>query len=153
MKSRRPTRSRHRAAFTLVEVLVSLALFALAAVALSAAYLNVISAYREKSAAQDRQTAAELVRIAVLTEADQTAVENGGTIELPDRQTLGWSARIVPTDIADLFAVELRWYLVGRRDDEQSLRLMLHRPAWSDPGERDRRREASRQRLAGRASP
>jgi general secretion pathway protein I len=152
MKMINPTRTSHRAAFTLVEVLVSLALFALAAVALSAAYLNVISAYREKSAAQDRQTAVELVRIAVLTEADQAAVENGGTIELPDRQTVAWSARIEPTNNADLFAVELRWHAVGRRDDEQSLRLMLHRPAWSDPGERDRLREASRQRLAGRAA-
>lgn len=153
MKSRRLARSRHRDAFTLVEVLVSLALFALAAVALSAAYLNVIAAYREKSAAQDRQTAGELLRIAVLTEPDRNVIENGGTIELPDRQRLNWSARIEPTTMADLFAVDLRCNVVGRRDDEQSLRLMLYRPAWSEPGERERLREASRQRLAGRATP
>lgn len=153
MMPRRTVAYRRIPAFTLVEVLVSLALFALAAVALSAAYLNVIAAYRDKDVAQDRQTAGELLRIAALPEPDRDALERGGTVELPDRQTTTWSARIEPTTLADLFAVELRWHIVGRHDDEHSLRLMLHRPAWSDPGERDRLREASRQRLAGRAVP
>ncbi|MBW7896017.1 MAG: prepilin-type N-terminal cleavage/methylation domain-containing protein [Opitutaceae bacterium] len=153
MKTIGTTRVRHPAAFTLVEVLVSLALFALAAVALSAAYLNVIAAYRDKDEAQDRRIAVELVRIAALTEPDRDALERGGTVDLPDRQTATWSARIEPTTVADLFRVELRWRTSGRSEEESHLQVMLHRPAWSEPGERDRLREASRQRLAEWTEP
>lgn len=153
MKPPRHPRNRRHRAFTLVEVLVSLALFALAAVALSAAYLNVIAAYRDKDESQQHRVTIELVRIAALTESDRDTLERGGTVDLLDRQNATWTARIEPTTVADLFRVDLRWRTGGRSEDESHLQVMLHRPAWSEPGERDRLREASRQRLAERTAP
>lgn len=137
-------------AFTLLEVLVSLAIFALAAVVLSAAYLNVLSSYQ--AAARHRQRAEEwqFVRAAVLAEPDRAVVERGGTIALPDGETANWRAQVEPTGLADLFAVTIR---TGGGDDDADEgtrveRVMLLRPAWSDPGERDRLRAASRARRA-----
>ena len=140
-------------AFTLVEVLVSLAIFALAAVALSAAYLNVLNGYR----ARDQQRAIEqgwdLARVAVFSEPDRDNLEEGGTVNLPDGGSLAWEARIEPTNLADLFALELTVTHRGESAWNKTGRLMLLRPAWSDPGDRDRLRQESTQRLERTRAP
>ena len=84
MKSRTPIFIR---AFTLVEVLVSLAIFSLAAVALSSAYLNVISGYRDSETQRERHENWSLVRLQVLIEPDRDAIESGGQITLPDNSS------------------------------------------------------------------
>lgn len=142
-----------RRAFTLIEVLVSLAIFALAAVVLSAAYLNVISGYQTRDELRAHEAGWQLARILVTTEADVTQVEKGGTLKLPDQGTLTWSADVEPTNIADLFAVTLHVQASGDKSWQKEGRLMLLRPSWSDPGDRDRLREDSRQRIAQRNSP
>jgi len=150
MKSRAPTSSR---AFTLVEVLVSLAIFSLAVVALSSAYLNVISGYRDSETQRDRHENWSLVRLQVLIEPDRSEIESGGQITLPDNSTLRWTARIEPTELADLFALELSGEISGAEDWSQNERLMLFRPEWSDPGDRDQLRADNRQRLSENRMP
>lgn len=134
-------------AFTLVEVLVSLAIFSLAAVTLSSAYLNVISGYRDSETQRERHENWSLVRLLVLIEPDREEIEKGGQITLPDNTTLRWRAGIEPTELADLFALELHGEIAGKEGWTQNERLMLFRPEWSDPGERDQLRETNRQRF------
>jgi general secretion pathway protein I len=140
-----------RRAFTLIEVLVSLALFALAAVVLSAAYLNVLGSYRALGSHQRAGEDWKLVRFAVLNETDRAKVEAGGRLELPDGRALDWTARIEPTEVADLFRVTLEAAAPAGGGAEASPRAqVLHvlRPGWSDPQEREALREQTRQRLA-----
>ncbi|HYC70701.1 MAG TPA: prepilin-type N-terminal cleavage/methylation domain-containing protein [Opitutaceae bacterium] len=142
-----PRPARGPTAFTLVEVLVSLAIFALAAVVLSAAYLNVLSSYQAAGRRQVREEDWKLVRAAVLAEPDRAAIEKGGSVPLPGGETLEWEAEIVATEIADLFAVVIRVQPRGDAAEVLEGRALVLRPAWSDPGERDRLRAASKARL------
>ena len=72
-------RSHRSLAFTLIEVLVSLAIFALAAVVLSAAYINVLAGYRAHDQSREHEAAWNLARMVVLTESDRTKAGAGGT--------------------------------------------------------------------------
>lgn len=134
-------------AFTLVEVLVSLAIFALAAVALSAAYLNVLNGYQNRDRGRAISEAWALVRITALTEEDRDKLESGGNFELPGNQRVTWSARVEPALLADLFSIELSARASAPNEWERTTRIMVLRPQWSDPADRDRLRDDSRRRL------
>lgn len=140
-----------RAGFTLIEVLVSLAIFALAAVVLSAAYLNVLGSYRALGTHQRAGEDWKLLRFMVLNEPERNKVEAGGRLVLPDGRQLEWTARIEPTDVADLFRLTLEAASPGTNASDTWQRgQVIHvlRPGWSDPGEREILREQTRRRLA-----
>jgi len=143
-------------AFTLIEVLISLAIFALAAVVLAAAYLNVIGGYQAVARRQQGEEDWKLVRIAVLSETDRTKVEAGGRLPLVDGSNLRWTAKIEDTAVADLFAVTVRAepeFTKGGESRAREQRLMLLRPGWSDLAERGKLRAATQQRLAKQRQP
>jgi general secretion pathway protein I len=142
--------------FTLIEVLVSLAIFALAAVVLSVAYLNIIGSYRALGSHHQAEEDWKLLRSVVLTEPDLKKVEEGGRIGLPGGRQLTWTARIEPTQVADLFRLTLQADSPASGDAEAwQHRQVLHllRPAWSDPAERDKLREKTRERIARERGP
>lgn len=142
---------RLRRGFTLIEVLVSLAIFALAAVVLSVAYLNILGSYRTLGTEQQLEEHWKLLRTVVLSEGEKLKVEEGGRVGLSDGRTLNWKAVIEPTDIADLFRLTLEADAPGGNGTEEWKRtqtIYLLRPNWSEPGERDRLREQTRQRMA-----
>jgi len=143
-------RSKLRRAFTLVEVLISLAIFALAAVVLSAAYLNIISSYSAMGGRQQAEEDWNWLRLSVLLEPDRKKVEAGGRLALTNGQQLVWTAKIEPTDVADLFRVNLRGetaQTTGPEAWQRSQMVQLLRPTWSDPAEREKLRDITRQRL------
>lgn len=138
-------------AFTLIEVLVSLAIFALAAVVLSVAYLNIIGSYRSLGAQHQSDEDWKLLRAVVLTEPELAKVEEGGRIALPDGRQLNWKAEVEATNVADLFLLTLEAEVPASGDTEQwQQRQVLHllRPGWSVPAEREELREKTRQRIA-----
>ena len=145
----------HRA-FTLIEVLISLAIFALAAVVLAAAYLNVLGGYQAVARRQQGEEDWKLVRIAVLSESDRTKVEAGGRLPLADGSNLRWKAKIEGTAVADLFAVTVHAepeFTTGNESRVREQKLMLLRPGWSDVTERGKLRAATQQRLAHQRKP
>lgn len=138
-------------AFTLIEVLVSLAIFALASVVLAAAYLNVLGGYQAVALRQQGEEEWKLVRSVVLSEADREKVEAGGRLQLSNGNSLHWTATIEGTAVADLFAVTVRSepdFAVGNENHVREQKILLLRPKWSDPVERDKLRAASQQRIA-----
>jgi general secretion pathway protein I len=150
--------SRGRAdAFTLVEVLVSLAIFAIAAVVLAAAYLNVISGYTSMSQRQQQEEDWKFVREQVLTQPDRATLEQGGRLSLPDGRSLSWAAKLENSDIADVFRVTLRVEAAAggtARDPwKREQTLLLLRPAWSDPADRDKLRNDLQQQLEKARAP
>lgn len=143
-----PTKSQR--GFTLIEVLVSLAIFALAAVVLSMAYLNIIGSYSEMGPRQQAEEDWKWLRLTVLSEPDLKKVEDGGRIALPNGQQLVWTAKVEPTNVADLFTVNLRGetaQTTGPEAWQRSQVLQLLRPTWSDPADREKLRDVTRQRL------
>ncbi len=139
--------------FTFIEVLVALAIFALAGVALASACVNFLAAqhaaYRRDARALDR----ELVRRALGSEPERKKAEDWNECLLPGNRSARWRARITPTPVADLFEVVLEGELPAEGDKLQGnfledLRLL--RPTWSEPAERAALRAAARARLAQR---
>jgi len=145
--------STRRGGFTLVEVLVSLAIFALAAVVLGAAYVNVLNGYDAVSHRQEHEQDLRLVRAQVLAEPDRKLVEKGGTFPLPQNRSAQWTASLQETAVADLFRVTFRCEIGEPSRPRPWVReesFLLLRPTWSDPADREKLREQSARRLAKR---
>ena len=77
--------------FTLLEVLVALAIFALTAIVLGSAYLNILSSYeavsRQSVVGEDIAFARQLV----LAEPDRLKLEKGGEFETAGGRRAQWS--------------------------------------------------------------
>ena len=139
-----------RRGFTLIEVLVSLAIFALAAVSLGAAYSNVILG--RIALQQDEQRLDDIARCraALMETPGFDDVATGGDIHLPGGRTAHWKGKIEATAVSDLFAVELSCEIPtanGGEPEEISETRMLLRPTWSIPADRQKIRDDARQRL------
>ena len=134
--------------FTLVEVLISLAIFALASIVLAVAYLNVLGGYQSVAKRQQSEEEWKLVRAIVLSESDREKVEAGGQLQLPDNTSLQWKATIEDTAVADLFAVTVHaepQMTSGNEVRAREQKIFLLRPRWSDPVERNRLRALSQE--------
>ena len=139
-----------RRGFTLIEVLMSLAIFALAAVSLGAAYSNVLMG--RLALKQDEQRLDDLARCraALLETPGFDDVEAGGDIHLPGGRTAHWQGKIEATAVSDLFAVQLTAEIEpidGGDVEEFTETRMLLRPTWSIPSDRQKIRDEARQRL------
>jgi general secretion pathway protein I len=139
-----------RRGFTLIEVLMSLAIFALAAVSLGAAYSNVLMG--RLALQQDEQRLDDLARCraALLETPGFDDVETGGEIHLPGGRTARWKGKIEATAVSDLFAVQLTAEIEkdgGGEPEEFNETRMLLRPTWSIPSDRQKIRDEARQRL------
>jgi general secretion pathway protein I len=140
-----------RRAFTLIEVLVSLAIFALAAVSLGAAYSNVLLS--RIAMKQNEQALDDMARCraALLETPGFEDVENGGEIHLPGNRTARWKGKIEPTTVSDLFAVvltaEIQAEENGEFGPERTEARLLLRPTWSIPSDRQKIRDEARERL------
>ncbi|NBX60385.1 MAG: prepilin-type N-terminal cleavage/methylation domain-containing protein [Opitutaceae bacterium] len=99
--------------FTLIEVLVGLAIFALAALLLAAAYVNTLTAYATVARRNEHAQDWKLVYVGLLAEPDREIIEKGGELILPDNRRARWSAQITPAPVADLFQVSLQCDVTG----------------------------------------
>lgn len=142
--------------FTLVEVLVALAIFALGGVVIATAYANVLAAHSTILRRDDREPALRLVRDAFRAEPDRAVVEDWNDLILPDGGKARWRATIEPTPVADLFDTTLEVEMTLKADAEEifaSEKMRLLRPTWSDPAEREALRADARTRLMEREMP
>lgn len=151
--SRASVHRRPRPGFTLVEVLVSIAIFALAAVVLGSAYINVLSGYQRMRSSSQDETDQAFVRSLILAEPKRDVLEKGGDVRRPDNTTIHWQVEIDPTNRADLFHVSVACEFPGVGQQKsytlQDSFLVL-RPTWSDPAEREKLRAQFREELAKR---
>lgn len=141
----------NRRAFSLIEVLVALAIFALAAVGLGAAYSNVLLG---RQALKQYDVGAEDMarcRAALLETVNFDDIEVGGDIYLPDDRMARWQGKVEPTTVSDLFAVTLSAEIQKEPGGEfipmkEETRLLL-RPSWSTASDRKVIRDAAKERL------
>lgn len=136
----KPARRTRRAAFSLIEVLVSLAILALAVIVLGAAYANTLEAHRAVAARAVAGAPLDFLREQLLNEPEREKVEKGGDVQLPENRRLTWRAEIEEALVPDLFKVTVTGRIDGGTSgnpEEFTESFMLLRPTWSDPQKRE----------------
>ena len=136
--------------FTLIEVLIALSIFALAAVVLGASYVNVLLSYEIATRSTQGDEDVKFARAQLLAIADPKKIEEGGDFDSTGGRRVHWSAQIEPTETADLFLVHFLCEINDPATPDtpkiaQDFRVL--RPTWSDPAERDKLRQDARQRI------
>lgn len=141
-----------RRAFTLLEVLLALALFSVAGLVLAAAYTNVLNNVEKVKLDQALEDELALVRAQVLLQPELEEVERGGDLPTLNYGAARWRATVTPSErIADLFRVDLEIELEGRGESPTprtiGQTLWVLRPDWSEPTERDNLRAERRKEI------
>jgi general secretion pathway protein I len=150
----------HFRGFTLLEVLIALAIFALAAIVLGSAYVNILLSYdvvrRNSTYGEDVAFARQIV----LNEPDRTKLEKGGEFETADGHHAKWDVEIASTTTADLFNVTFTCEISDAKQPEAqktTQTFLVLRPTWSiDAAEHDKLRQDARTRileLQGKKAP
>lgn len=128
-----------RKAFSLIEVLLALVIFAMAAGVLMASFVNALLA-RERGAQDARwEDDIRLVRMQLLLEPIREDAETGGEVTTLHHGEASWRALIEPTQVVDLFAVQFQIEFSSPPEDSPGSfveTLFLLRPTWSEADER-----------------
>jgi general secretion pathway protein I len=129
-------------AFTLLEVMASLMIFAMTAIVLGSAYLNVLNSYAAVGKGHENDQDVAFCRQELLRQADLQSAENGdqfngvpppGALTPPQVQ---WSSTIDQANEPDLFTVVLTVQIAASPTATPTVitqTFMLLRPTWSDP--------------------
>ena len=125
--------------FSLVEVLIALALFAICSNLIASAFINALLARERNPATVYQEIAINTVRKQLLLEKNLDEAEEGGTLTLLEKGQASWTAEIYPTDVIDLFECRFDIEFLESDDPNQvtySETLYLLRPTWSLSEER-----------------
>lgn len=124
-------RKRFRNAFTLIEVVVAIAIFSLTASLLLAAVGNAYAAQHSLTKRDTRhEDRCEIIRIAFSqSESDSDQLTVGGDYRTSDNASVSWSAEAEETAQAGLFRVSI--FIDWEKDSEsETLVFYAFRPAW-----------------------
>ena len=138
-------------AFTLLEVLMAMALFAMAAVMLASAYLNVLNSYETAGRAARLNEDFAFARQFVLNEPDRRKVEEGGEFATAAGHRARWSVEIASTGVADVFRVAFTCETsdpARMEPDRVTQSFLVMRPTWVvDAAERGKLKEEAKTRI------
>jgi general secretion pathway protein I len=146
--------------FTIVEVMIALIIFSLAAIVLGASYMNVLNSYSAATKTNENDADVDFARNQLLTQADLQTAETGSSFDTSDNRHVTWSAQIDPMDGAtDLFQVTFTVEVddpSAPQPKKVNETFMLVRPTWSDQTTESQSRQNAASRVAqvqGRAPP
>ena len=138
--------SSKKSAFSLVEVLVALALFSMAITVLSASIYSALQSVLSFETAIDREEDLRFLRNLIPYNLDKKALLSGGKASTPHSKDVSWSAQIEPTAVIDCFKVTLTYDFpkAPHKTTETYIRFIT---GWMDPVDRSseitRKKEAS----------
>lgn len=147
------TRRKERSGFTLVEVIISLALFSIAITSFSASYFSIVTAIEAVQVDQSLEQDVAMFRQIALFKETVEELEDGGQFQSGSNGIVEWRGEIEPTQVADLFQVTLTLDFPdhGEKEAHQVQQtLYLTRPTWSEPVDRESLRAETRDRLLER---
>ncbi len=137
-------------AFTLLEVMVALMVFALTAVVLGGAYVNVLNSFEIARNSNVNNEDVSFARSQLLALADIQAAQSGAEFDDGDRH-VKWTAEIEPAAVTDLFTVTFTCVVSEPSQGKPRTvveTFMLLRPTWSDPAARSTLRQAAADKIA-----
>lgn len=135
--------------FTLIEVLLAFAVFAMGAVVLGGAYVNILNGYAAAAKGDDALEDLRFARSQLLAEPDLKKAEEGLAFDSGDRR-VRWTADIESTNLPDLFAVTLNCEVNSPSAREPRVftdKFRVLRPTWSDPVDQSKLRSEVRDRI------
>ena len=158
-------RTRSARGFSLLEVLIALVIFAIAAVVLGAGYLNILNDYAVISRGTGEDQDVAYAREELLTQGDLPTAQAGDEYDTDDggpsapksglsgiARHVAWTAVITPTATTDLFSVAFTCTISTSSPDYPTRTVvqnfMLLRPTWSDPADRTSLRAAAAARIS-----
>ncbi len=136
--------------FTLMEITLSIALFGMAMVVITQAFVNTMVSLDSIESESDVLSDVRFVRTIALEEPDRDDFEDGGKVETLSSGAATWGATVEETRVSDLFLVELTIELTPPNEIGQQIfvqNLVVLRPTWSDPVERSQLIAEARERL------
>ena len=135
--------------FTLIEVKVALMIFALTAVVLGGAYVNVLNSFEIARKANVNDDDLSFARSQLLSQADLPTAVAGAEFDDGDRH-VKWTAAAEPATVTDLFTVTFTCVITEPQAAQRTVveTFMLLRPTWSDPAARSTLRQAAADRIA-----
>ena len=139
MSHTRYKKAKHLKGFSLIEVLIALALFAICSNLIASAFINALLARERNPSSTYQDIAISTVRKQLLLEKNLEDAEEGGTLTLLEKGEASWTAEILPTDIIDLFECRLDIEFLESDNSNQAIyseTLYLLRPTWSKSDER-----------------
>lgn len=146
----RTSKSKAPPGFSLIEVVIAVALFAMAATILSSSFVNALLA-REHGQSNDlREADIRAVRMQLLLQPNLEDAESGNRYETLNNGEASWRASIEPTEVVDLFRVELEIEFLDsqpQQPSEHTETLYLLRPTWSQSDRRSVLLDDKRQAL------
>ncbi len=136
--------------FTVIEVMLALALFGVAVTTFTASYLNIINAIAAIQVDQAYEQDLSMIRLAAFSSVLIEDLEEGGEVFTGSHGEASWKVEYEPTLVADLFKARLLIEILDKEKDEMKEVEEVHyltRPTWSDPVERAELRAETRDRL------
>lgn len=156
---KRALRGRPAGGFTLIEVLIALAIFAMAAIVLASTYLNILSAYARAGKGSDEDPYVAVARQELLTQTDEATAEAGDGFDTPQQMAgpgvpampsehVQWTADVENTAVANLFTVTFTCVVtpVGGSPTTYTETFNLLRPTW-DQADASSERQAVRPQI------
>ena len=125
--------------------------FALGAVVLGAAYVNVLNAYAVVARGNQADEDVRFARSLLLAEPDRDKAEQGGDFASAGGRQVKWHATIENTATADLFTVTYICELsAAAGEDSRTVKetFSLLRPTWADPAENTKLKQDMQDRIA-----
>ncbi len=136
--------------FTIIEVLIALAIFALAAVLLGSSYLNVLNSYELANRVLQRNDDVRFARDAMLAEADPEIVVKGGDFDGGNSRRVQWRAKLEPTETTDVFVVTFECEISApelRQPERVTETFRVLRPSWSKEDEKNKIQKKNHERI------
>ncbi len=137
--------------FTLLEVLIALAVFALSAIVLGATYVNVLNAYHVVNRTDAHEEEIRFARAQLLAEPDRKKAEEGGDFEAAKGGRVSWRAKIETSSTADVFQVTFTCEVAETNAKTPSgpvtQTFMLLRPTWSEGIDMSKLRQDAKDRI------
>jgi len=128
-------RIHHNRGFSLIEVLVAIAIWGVAVTVLLQAFVNTLTVLDHLETDSSRDLDLKFIRNNILQEADLDTFEEGGEITTLNMGTAHWEAEVEPTSIPNLFEVLLTIEFEGTDVEIPTIEETIYvlRPTWSDP--------------------
>lgn len=143
--------NRRSPGFTILEVLIALAIFALAAVVLGSSYLNVLGSYEVANRVLQRNDDIRFARDTMLAQADPEIVAKGGDFDGGNNRRVQWRAKLELTETTDVFLVTFDCEITApelRQPERTHETFRVLRPTWSKADERSKIQKKNRDRIA-----